>query len=84
MTKSRDDGTLKKVGERVKTLRRLFGMSQAQLAFEANTTEIQIRRIEKGKTNVCICLIQSIADVFNLELKEFFDYDFLPQEISKP
>ena len=80
MTKSRDDDTLNKVGERVKTLRELFDLSQKQLAYEANTTEVQIRRIEKGKTNVCICIIKNIAGVFNLELKDFFDYKYLPKK----
>jgi len=80
VTKGRDDDTLNKVGARVKTLRELFDLSQEQLAYEANTTEVQIRRIEKGKTNASICIVKNIADIFNLELKDFFDYKYLPKK----
>ncbi len=70
----RDESVIKKVGVRIRKLRLLNNISQAQLAFEAGIPRMQVVRIESGKINTTISTLNAIAKVLNVELKEFFDF----------
>jgi len=61
---------LKKLGKRISELRSLQKLTKVQLAFEVNTSESNIRRIEKGQINVGIVSLNKIAEALNTSLSE--------------
>ncbi|HNR47775.1 MAG TPA: helix-turn-helix transcriptional regulator [Bacteroidia bacterium] len=71
----RDELVIKKVGIRIRKLRLLNNISQAQLAFEAGIPRMQVVRIESGSINTTISSLNAIAKVLNVELKDLFDFE---------
>lgn len=65
---------LKTFGKRLKQLREEKGISQAQLAFEAEIQISQISRIERGLINTTISNAKLIAKVLEIPLKDLFDF----------
>ena len=66
---------LSKVGKRVRTARIEQNISQAQLAFEINSTIRQIQRIEEGDINAGITYYIAICEVLDIQfirLSEIF------------
>jgi transcriptional regulator with XRE-family HTH domain len=59
-------------GKRLKQLRKQKGISQAQLAFEANIEISQISRIERGLINTTIANVKLISKILEIPLPEFF------------
>ena len=45
------------------------------MAFEMNTSEKYIRKIEKGEVNFGMVTLIKIAEVLNIEMKELFDFE---------
>lgn len=66
---------LKQIGNRIKDERKKQGISQNQLAFEANMPRSQIGRIERGEINTTIGALIGICRVFNLHLKDLLDFE---------
>ncbi len=58
---------------KIKELRRLNKMTQADLADLVNTTRQTIISIENGKYTASLPLAYKIARVFNLQIEEVFD-----------
>lgn len=67
-----DTQFLERFGENLKKLRKAKGISQAQLAFEANIELSQISRIELGKINTTIGSINQIAKTLEIPLEDLF------------
>lgn len=74
MAKEKDIHFLKTFGKRLKQLREEKGISQAQLAFEAEIQISQISRIERGLINTTISNAKLIAKVLEIPLKDLFDF----------
>ena len=74
MAKEKDIHFLQSFGKRLKQLREEKGISQAQLAFEAEIQISQISRIERGLINTTISNAKLIAKVLELPLKDLFDF----------
>lgn len=70
MITEQDKIFLKKLGKRISELRSLQKLTKVQLAFEVNTSESNIRRIEKGQINVGIVSLNKIAEALNTSLSE--------------
>lgn len=66
----RDNNLLKKVGNHIRDLRKRNNLSQEELAFEAELDITQIGRIERGKVNTSICVLNRIAKALNVPLYE--------------
>ena len=66
---------LKLFGKRLKELRKAKGVSQAQLAFEADIQIAQISRIERGIINTSIVNAKLIAKILDIPLKDLFDFE---------
>ncbi|MBC9811870.1 helix-turn-helix transcriptional regulator [Crocinitomicaceae bacterium CZZ-1] len=66
---------LQRLGKRISELRLRYKLTKVQLAFEINTSESNIRRIEKGQINVGIITLNKIAEVFNISLSELVRFD---------
>lgn len=60
------------LGENVKRLRKLAGMSQRDLSFDSGVASNIIERIESGKSNPTIRTVKKIATSLNVEMWELF------------
>ena len=63
---------LQKFGNNLKKLRKAKGLSQAQLAFEANIELSQISRIERGRINTKIATVNLLSKVLDVPISDFF------------
>lgn len=63
----KDSGRIR-IGKRIAQLREQAGMSQAELAEKINTKQHAISRIEKGAFNVGFDTLQSIAEIFGMNI----------------
>jgi len=68
------DTYLSKIGLRIKQLRKEQGISQSQLAFEAEIPLRQIGRIERGELNTGVHTLYKIAFALNIPLSELLDF----------
>lgn len=73
--KQKDIEFLKTFGKRLKQLREEKGISQAQLAFEAEIQISQIIRIERGLINTTIANVKLLSKILDIPLKELFDFE---------
>lgn len=62
-----------KIGQRIKKLREIAGMSQKDLAYAADLDRSYIASVENGQRNISIVNIEKIAISLNVTLKEFFN-----------
>jgi transcriptional regulator with XRE-family HTH domain len=64
-----------RLGQRIKQLREVKGMSQKDLAYSADLDRSYIAGVEAGSRNVSIMNVEKIANALTVSLKEFFDTD---------
>lgn len=64
-----------KVGNRLRELRRLRGLSQEALADECGLDRTYITYIENAKKSVTISTLHKITSALNITLEEFFSFD---------
>lgn len=67
-----DPEFLKLVGANVKNYRTKKGLTQKNLAWDCNTDESSIRRIENGQVNTTISSLKRIADILETPIINFF------------
>ncbi|MBQ7055881.1 MAG: helix-turn-helix transcriptional regulator [Alphaproteobacteria bacterium] len=65
---------LKKLGERIKQLRKKTNISQEKLAELASLDRTYINSVENGRRNISIINIEKIANAFNISLSDFFNF----------
>ena len=65
---------LKKLGERIKQLRKKADFSQEKLAELAGLDRTYINSVENGKRNISIINIEKITNAFGITLKDFFSF----------
>ena len=68
----RNKEVLVRFGERLKQVRLAKGLTQEQLAYEADVELSQIHRLESGKTNPTLSTITTVAKALNVTLSELF------------
>ena len=73
--KEKDIEFLKTFGKRLKQLREEKGISQAQLAFEAEIQISQISRIERGLINTTIANAKLLSKILDVPLTALFDFE---------
>lgn len=61
------------LGQRIRSLRRLRGLTQAELADLTKKTARTISNLEGGRAGAPIETLQSIADKLNVELRDLFE-----------
>ena len=59
---------------RIKELRKVYNLSQEELALAVGTTRQTITSIEIGKFTASLNLAYKIAHYFNLSIEEVFDF----------
>lgn len=62
-----DKEFLQDLGLRIKELREVKGLSQQELADQAEVAKSTIQRLEKGNFNPSILLLKKISSIINLE-----------------
>jgi len=66
----KDEELLRKLGVRIRQLRKERNLTQVELGVRCNNFAEQIGRIERGKLNVSICTLNMIAKAFDITLSE--------------
>lgn len=61
-----------KVGNKIKTLRHLNGLSQEKLALNAGLDRTYIASVENGNRNISIVNLEKITNALGVSLEEFF------------
>lgn len=61
-----------KVGNKIKTLRHLNGLSQEKLALNAGLDRTYIASVENGNRNISIVNLEKITNALGISLGEFF------------
>jgi len=62
-----------KIGQRIKKLRELHGISQKDLSYNADLDRSYIASVENGQRNISIINIEKIAVALGVSLKDFFN-----------
>lgn len=62
------------VGKRVKELRNKIGISQEELADNAQLDRTYITSVEHGKRNISIVNVEKLAKALQVSLAEFFSF----------
>jgi len=73
VTKIRNQKAINAFAKRIKALRKEKGLSQYQLALEADIDRSQIILIEKGEINTTISTIYALADALGVKPKDLFE-----------
>ena len=63
---------LNNIGKITIQRRKELGITQEDLAYSANVDRTYIGYIENGKQNISISILCKIANVLNLNMKDFF------------
>nr|WP_299067270.1 helix-turn-helix transcriptional regulator [uncultured Allomuricauda sp.] len=66
---------MKKVGLRIRQLRKDKQLSQFQLSIEADLTKNQIGRIERAERNTSLVTLNRIADALEVPLHTLFLFE---------
>lgn len=61
-----------RIGDRLRELRLACGLSQEQLALEANITPAYLCQVERGSRNPTVALMERLCAVLGVTLAEFF------------
>jgi XRE family aerobic/anaerobic benzoate catabolism transcriptional regulator len=70
MTESSESGFLEQLGQRVRTMRSLRGMSRKVLAKVSGISERYIAQLEAGRGNVSIVLLRRVSDAMGAHLED--------------
>jgi transcriptional regulator with XRE-family HTH domain len=73
MTKIRDTKLLVQFGKHLKKVRAAKGLSQEELANDADIPINQIGRIERGEINPSLSTLNSIAKAFGISVSKLLD-----------
>lgn len=65
----------KKVGNRIRFLRKEKGLTQTKLAELVGKDRQYLYKIEKGKVTPNVVTISSLASALEISLKDFFDFE---------
>lgn len=64
-----------KLGEKIIKLRQLKGLKQIELAHKLDIEDSALRRIEKGRTNTTLWMMQRICDALEISFPELVNFD---------
>ena len=74
MITDKDKIKLKKIGKRIKELRRRKGLTQLELAGDLNTDRGYISRIELGAVDVRLTSLLKLCEALDVDIKELFNF----------
>lgn len=62
------------VGNRIRELRNILGISQEELGFRSGVHRTYIASLEVGKRNISIVTLEKIVNALEISLSEFFNF----------
>lgn len=62
------------VGNRIKELRNILGISQEELGFRSGVHRTYIASLEVGKRNISISTLEKIVNALEVTFSEFFNF----------
>lgn len=68
----RDEDAIKKLGERIRSIRIERGLTMEELAADADMEYKQLSRIEKGEVNTSISRVFSLARALGVKVRDLF------------
>tara|TARA_R110002094_G_scaffold18644_5_gene30177 strand:- start:1397 stop:1939 length:543 start_codon:yes stop_codon:yes gene_type:complete len=68
------------IGERLKSLRQLTGMSQRELAKKAGVANATVSMIERDQISPSVSSLKSLLDALDISMGRFFSLEDLPEE----
>ena len=68
-----ENNSLKALGDKIRTLRKAQGLSQAQLAGSTGMTTRYLGGVEAGKHNISFEYLEALAERLSIPLTELFD-----------
>ncbi len=66
----------RKLGKKIRELRKEQGISQAQLAFESGVRREAITHIERGEQNATTDTLYSIAEALGIHIQQMFAFQY--------
>jgi transcriptional regulator with XRE-family HTH domain len=70
----------KKIGQKIRQLRKDWGFSQIELAEKIGVSFQQIQKYEKGATRISVMRLQEISDALGISITSFFEeYERAPK-----
>ncbi|WP_394341986.1 helix-turn-helix domain-containing protein [Pseudochryseolinea flava] len=63
-----------KLGKHIRSVREAYGISQEQLAADAEIPYSSVNEIEAGKTNPTIASLMALADALEIPLKDLVGF----------
>jgi transcriptional regulator with XRE-family HTH domain len=63
----------KKIGQKIKQIRKSWGLSQIELAERIGISFQQIQKYEKGSTRISVVRLQQIAEALGVNISNFFE-----------
>ena len=74
----------KKIGQKIKLLRKSWGLSQLELAERIGISFQQIQKYEKGATRISVIRLYQIAEALGGDISHFFDKGEKALKVSDP
>jgi transcriptional regulator with XRE-family HTH domain len=65
---------LKKLGQRIKSIRKEKGIKQIDLGYALDLDKSNMNRIEAGNTNPSILILQKISTELGIQLSQLLDF----------
>ena len=65
---------LKKLGKRIKTIRKEKGIKQVDLGYACDIEKQSMSRIEAGNTNPSVLLLRKISSELGITMSELLDF----------
>jgi transcriptional regulator with XRE-family HTH domain len=62
-----------KIGQRLKELRKKFGLSQESLAYKAEVDRTYVTDVENGRRNVSVEILERLIRALDVSIAEFFN-----------
>lgn len=69
-----DKRILNKLGRRIKEIRKEKGLTQESLAELAQIHQTYVGKLEIGKSNPSVLMLNKLAKVLNVKIRDFFEF----------
>jgi transcriptional regulator with XRE-family HTH domain len=70
----RNNKLIRRFGSHLRNLRESHGLTQEELAYEADVPISQVGRIERGEINPTLSTVQALATAMKMSLPEFVKF----------
>lgn len=68
-----DKKRLQKIGQNIRAIRKVQGIAQEELAYQADVARGYMGMIERGESNVSLLILLRIADTLQVPVDRFFE-----------